>query len=195
MCVSPRSTSQGYCGLLLDAPFANTNRATAAAGYESGPARGLRLAPARAIGVLFLLQRSCLASAVHWAARNRRLALGRCAPMVPRGEPPFPASCAFAAAAIPGSRWPPFPGVARAVAAIPRTASTPTINAARSAQPSTASDSRIEEVNHLNRRRRRSRCLCQRTRAQRLSARRGEPRVCLGQALRSTARRASPRRR
>ncbi len=42
--------------------------------------------------------------------RNRRLALGLCAPMVRRDAPPFPASCAFADAAIPRT----------AVAAIPR---------------------------------------------------------------------------
>lgn len=42
--------------------------------------------------------------------RNRPLALGLCAPMVPRDAPPFPASSAFAAAAKPQS----------AMAAIPR---------------------------------------------------------------------------
>ena len=44
------------------------------------------------------------------AARNRLLALGLCRPIVPGAGPPFPASSAFAAAAIPRS----------AVAAIPR---------------------------------------------------------------------------
>ena len=78
--------------------------------FQGRPARGLRLAPARPLGVLFLLQRSCLASAVHWAAVTAawlwvfalRWSLG--------AGPPFPASCAFADAANPRT----------AVAAIPR---------------------------------------------------------------------------
>jgi hypothetical protein len=146
-----------------------------AAAYESEPARGRRLAPARPIGVLFLLQRSCLASAIHRAARNRRLALGLCAPMAPRDAPPFPASCAVAAAAIPriavpaiprgragGGRHPPDRADAHRRCGVKRTAF------------DRYGEAESGDVEDLNRRRGRSRCLCQRTRAQGRSARCGE---------------------
>ncbi len=107
--------------------------------------------------------------------RNRRLALGLCAPMVPRDAPPFPASCAFADAAIPRI----------AVAAIPRGRAGGGRHPPdrvdghhRRGVKRTAFDRHGEaesgDVEDLNRRRRRSRCLCQRTRAQGLSARRGD---------------------
>ena len=133
------------------------------------------MASAHPIGVLFLLQRSCLASAVSLGGRNRPLALGLCAPMLARDAPPFPASCAFADAAIPRI----------AVAAIPRGSAGGGRHPPdyvdghhRRGVKHTAFDRppRAEsgDVEHLNSRRRRSRCLCQRTRAQGLSARRGD---------------------
>jgi len=82
-------------------------------------------------------RQSCLASAVPWAGRNRPLALGLCAPMVPRDGPPSPGL----------RRWPP--------------ATRHEAHSFRSPRRS-----RIRDVDLLNRPRRRSRCVRQRTRAQ-----------------------------
>jgi hypothetical protein len=165
---------------------------------SSGDTRAVRScaarSPTRPLGVLFLLQRSCLASGARSVAHNRPLALGLCAPMVPRDGPPFPASSAFAAAAIPR----------RAVAAIPR------CDAGGGRHPS----DRVYGHHRRGAKRTASSAQGQAGSGSRgMSAaanghndgspggragrgyRRGATWVCSGQALRSTARRASPRRR
>ena len=133
------------------------------------------MAPARPIGVLFLLQRSCLASAVHWAAVTAdwlwvfalRWSLGTRRHSPRRARSPTPPS--------PGSRWPPFPGVSAGGGRHPPDR---VDGHRRRGVKHTAFDrhasSRIRDVEDLNRRRGRSRCLCQRTRVQGLSARRGD---------------------
>ena len=105
--------------------------------------------------------------------RNRRLALGVCAPLVPSGRAAIPRvvrvrRCRHPPARggrhSPGSRerWPPSPA--------PRRWPPSTRREAHSVRPPRTS--RIRDVEDLNRRRRRSRCLCRRTRGQELSARR-----------------------
>src|ERR1019366_2166552 len=105
----------------------------------------LRLAPARPIGVLFLLQRSCLASALtRRPVTARRLWVfavvwpperARHSPRRPRS--PLPPN--------PRARRPPFPGAAPGVAAIPRTASMATIDAAGRAQLSMATEGPLRD--------------------------------------------------
>jgi hypothetical protein len=102
----------GLCRVLLDAPLANTNRETLWLRLTRADLARVGCAWRRRDQLEFFscFRQSCLASAVPWAGRNRPLALGLCAPMVPRDGPPSPASCASGDAAIPRI----------AVAAIPR---------------------------------------------------------------------------
>ena len=92
------------------------------------------MAPARPLVVLFLLERSCLASALArrpvtacwlWVFAVRSSRGWAAIPRIVRVRrlPPSPAA-----------RWPPFPGVAPAVSAIPRTASIATVDTAHGAR-------------------------------------------------------------
>jgi hypothetical protein len=191
--VSPRSTSPGY------AESSSMRRSrTPTTSPRLRLTRGwtclrLRLAPARPIGVLFLLQRSCLASALTRRPVNarwlwvfaRRWSLG--------AGPPFPASCAFADAAIPrtvvaaiprgsagGGRHPPDCVDGHRRRGVKRTASIATEmpnQGRRGPQPPPPTittplpaDGRAGAIGEVRR-----------------------PVVCLGQALRATAQRASQR--
>jgi hypothetical protein len=88
---------------------------------ERGPCSRVALGARAPNWSSFLLQRSCLASAVHWAARHLPLALGLCAPIVPRGRAANPRVVRVRQRRqtpgrdgrhSPGSRrrWPPSPG-------------------------------------------------------------------------------------
>ena len=106
---------------------------------------------------------SCLASAFIRRRITACSALVLCPPMVPRGSGRH-------SPRRPRSALPPFPGVVPTLAAIPRTASMATIDAAYGVQlrPHTGPES--GDGRDLNRRRRRSPRRCQRTRGQGLSA-------------------------
>ena len=133
------------------------------------------MAPARPLGVLFLLQRSCLASALTRRPVTARRLWVFAVPWSLGAGPPFPASSAFADAAKPRS----------AMAAIPRGSAGGGRHppdrvdghhrrGVRRTASSAQRTSRIGESRNLCRRRRPRRRLCRRTRAQGLSARRGD---------------------
>jgi hypothetical protein len=153
------------------------------------------LAPAHPLGVLFLLQRSCLASAL---TRRPVTALWLW-PFALRSSlgpgPPFPASSAFAAAAKPrtgvaaiprgsagGGRHPPDRADGHRRCGVKRTASIATEKPeSETSRTSTAPGDDLDASGGR--------------RAGRGYRRGAATWVCLGQALRSTAQRASPRRR
>ena len=192
----PVLLDEGGCQVFLDAPFATADNETAAVAYERAYGReGCAWRPRPHLKFFSLLQRSCLASALtRQPVTARRLGVfashgppepGRHSPRRPRSALP----------PNPGARWPPFPGAAPAVAAIPpdnvdrhhlhgvkRTAFDRQREPNRGGRPPQPppppitmplpADARAGAISETRR-----------------------PGVCLGQAPRSTAQSASPRRR